>query len=1256
MAPRIRMRHIFRGAAASRGSLFLVVLLLIANQAARADLVYLAGKVTMEDGSPPPKPLLIRKTCGKNKVSIEAKTNGKGEYVIRYTEYEPFSSWGSRQKANWNGVACLLDTQLSGYQSTAINLNDPQVSEQLKMPVMILSKSSSGNRSGATAVDANSRAPRGVEKAWDRALKAIDAENWALAETQLRAVVERSPRFVPAWNALGAACQNQKKVSEARDAYARAWQTDPKSLPSLVLLLRLETEAKQWDDAARYAADLIRLEPRRYPEAYLYQAIARYQLNDLDNAAQSAATAVALDEKHQNPRTEYIYALILEARRDFAQASAHYRKFLELDPKSTEASAVRARLDALASGGARPALPELGANVVDLPKPGTLWIPGGRKALAAIAHFTAAPGATSFVADYCRALTHYGSPFLGAGIPGYQATLRAYFTAIAEMTQLGETRGAAATVTVSLDSAAERKNAERILTLLGWRMNQADGALRIDLGETPADAQRHPIAEALGIDMIAMRAALGANRPFTFTLVSEDAPVLGGDAWAGLIPDRQVLAGGVTEAFARDLRLARTYAGLSAADELAASAIVSGVGLRAAVERHSEAIAEHGEALAISGSSAVAVPGGAAAEPIWEKLAAASPRDPPAFFRALLQRDGGRLAAFYHALAGAGPARAGFYLESPARARTFYASFPVSTAERKTAYSLFRDLPMDAASGRPRIADAETALLSPQAAALVAIAKIEQKRQAGFDSATATLLRTHYAGWKALFPLFERLPALAGPDFEALARFEQHLRALDPAKRNAALGTWYALVELAASAAEAGTIDAATAARAFRRASEPARALTVLREFAGGARDLDSAVPNQLLRLDAGRLAGYSRVLAAQRVQRLEAARTDAAVLAALGGIVYAARLDPDALLIAEDPLLLSRHDYLGGDGENFVFHAAALLRSTADGESATHLAGGFIGLDTVARAMTKTVEVAESTAAAPAAAVRRETTLPVASAASAPPVTGELFRASARLVQVPATVVDDRGRYISDLAQNDFTVVEEGKPQPLAAFESQNASVSCVLLLDTTVSMVPALPALKNAALQLIDKLRPADSVAVYSFSDSVTALETDTNDLNAARRAVLRAQPSGETALYDALVRTIRDASARTGKKVIVVFTDGDDNKSGLGVEAAIRRAKAAGIPIYTIAEGAAINNNKLLRDLSTISKATGGLPFHIREAKDIGEVFDRVADDVSHGYLLAFQPGAAAEAGAYRRIEVVVKSSKNCKVRAREGYIAE
>ena len=475
------------------------------------------------------------------------------------------------------------------------------------------------------------------------------------------------------------------------------------------------------------------------------------------------------------------------------------------------------------------------------------------------------------------------------------------------------------------------------------------------------------------------------------------------------------------------------------------------------------------------------------------------------------------------------------------------------------------------------------------------------------------------------------------------------------------LGEWDALVELISRGVQAGSIGQTAGAAAFRRVCQDlmtpghsTKALAVLRGIAGSG-DLHEAVAGNLLRLDAERRAAFERVLKLQNVPPLVREGKDPqAVATALSGLVYAASLDPDGLLVNADSHFLSKHQFVAPDRDPKrpgLFSPVSLVPSA----SGAYLTGGLANLaDLGKRFAPAGRSVARSTPHAlessPDAGLQGSSA-PVP--AELPPVEAD-FKVTGRLVEVYATVTDGRGKYVDNLTGKDFTILDQRSPQTITAFEPQSKEISVVLLLDTTGSMQLALPALKNAALRLISELRPEDSVAVYNFSEAVTELQPFTTDKAAAKRAVLRTLAFGDTALYDALARVGQDLTGRAGKKVVVLFTDGKDNSSTLNPDAAIQRAKANGVPIYTIAQGEAIGHRDLLEQLAGISKATGGEAFAIEKPSEIGRVFDKVSEDLTHGYLLSFQP-PPAESPALRPIQVVV-GSRGLKVRAREGYYPE
>jgi len=271
------------------------------------------------------------------------------------------------------------------------------------------------------------------------------------------------------------------------------------------------------------------------------------------------------------------------------------------------------------------------------------------------------------------------------------------------------------------------------------------------------------------------------------------------------------------------------------------------------------------------------------------------------------------------------------------------------------------------------------------------------------------------------------------------------------------------------------------------------------------------------------------------------------------------------------------------------------------------------------------------------------------------PQTPAAVFRAEARLVQVYATVIDHRGRYVDGIPRERFRITDEGQPQPIVAFESNASELSCAILLDTTGSMRDALPAVKNAVSRLIDEFRDDDSVAVYAFSSSLELLQDFTTDKAAARRAMLRTRALGATALFDALTRVTVDIAARSGKKALVVFTDGDDNASVLNAQRVVDQAKKSGIPVYAVAEGDALRAAPLLNRLREIATLSGGRIYSAKDAREINKVFQDISDELQHTYLLTYRP-PETHGQNWRQIQVSLADVKDCTVRSKEGYFPD
>src|SRR5581483_7592660 len=820
---------------------------------------------------------------------------------------------------------------------------------------------------------------------------------------------------------------------------------------------------------------------QRYPEIYLHQAIARYYLKDLDGAESSARTGIGLDRKRESPRTEYVLGVILEAKKDLAEAREHLLQYLALSPRAADAATVRSRLENLgkAPAGNLPPAIEIETAVVST-SAGEAWVPGGMKALAAMAHMEETPTHFGFFSAFCRAIIRESS--VGAsGVPQLIPALRVYLGAVAELSQLGERREEGTLLRLSLSTDERRRKAERILRLLGWKLGQRDSHVTVEPGEQADDGLRQTIPAALGIDEVRMQETLESGGEFQFEVPTENARLAGGEAWSVLLKDAPVPPGGIAAALATDTRLTKTCAGLGAMNDDAASALLGAANLRTLAAQYADPLARHGAALTLT-NGAVDLPGGAESAPAWQKLSGANPRNPGAFFRALLDKPLGTLAAFYSVLARADAAHQRFFTKTAARAERFYGwyrqgeEFRYGQARQVEGWrtEFLQHAPLDesgnlrfpggrAAWSQSSGSDEDVLLSLASLEAFVPIADVERSRGRALDAPSVKLLARHYADWKSLFPYFANLPELRSGDFEAMEQFTRAANGYGAAKLNTVMGEWHSLVELVTQGVRAGSLDQKTAADTFRQicvdlqaSDHSARALAILRRIAGGG-DLREAVAANLLRLDSERRAGFDGVL---QLQNIPLAADPASAAALLSGLVYAASFDPNGLLIHADAHLVSKHQFVSADAaRDGVFFPTALV----SGASWSPLLGGFTNLTEVVKWLAPAGRSIARVAPAPAGSASGSAGPQSAAAGELefPPVEPD-FKTTGRLVEVYATVTDSRGRYIDTLTRDDFRLLERQSPQSITSFEPQSKEVSCVLLLDTTGSMLFSLPALK--------------------------------------------------------------------------------------------------------------------------------------------------------------------------------------------------
>ena len=268
-------------------------------------------------------------------------------------------------------------------------------------------------------------------------------------------------------------------------------------------------------------------------------------------------------------------------------------------------------------------------------------------------------------------------------------------------------------------------------------------------------------------------------------------------------------------------------------------------------------------------------------------------------------------------------------------------------------------------------------------------------------------------------------------------------------------------------------------------------------------------------------------------------------------------------------------------------------------------------------------------------------------------------FRSSGTVV-VPlfATVTDAQNRLVPDLTKDDFEVLDNDKPQSLLLFESENQPITVVVMLDTSGSMTASIKLLKTAAEEFITRLLPEDKAAVGAFNDKIEISSKFSSDRDALITEVKDLDYGNGTRLYDAVAEGLNQLRGVDGRKVVLVFTDGDDTSSRIGRGTVMDRARLEEVMIYAIGlqseyfDGQRKVRSKPDSGLRRLADETGGGYFELKQTSDLGPTFTRVAQELHSQYVLGFE--ATQLDGKVHKLTVKMKQA-GMTARARRSYVA-
>lgn len=299
------------------------------------------------------------------------------------------------------------------------------------------------------------------------------------------------------------------------------------------------------------------------------------------------------------------------------------------------------------------------------------------------------------------------------------------------------------------------------------------------------------------------------------------------------------------------------------------------------------------------------------------------------------------------------------------------------------------------------------------------------------------------------------------------------------------------------------------------------------------------------------------------------------------------------------------------------------------------------------------------------------------------------VFRVNVDMVQLNVAVIDRKGNYVTGLRPSDFEIVEDTIQQKLATFEEGNqgpimlvnpsqpgttpssvsdskpgttsgapqissAGANVFILFDTSNYMYRGFVYAQDAISDFVRSLDGTAKVAFYSYSRDVARDALLTSDRSQVLRGVRSTVAGADAALYNALLLVLRDAGQYTGRKVVVVFSNGPDNASMVPPEGVGELAQSQGIPIYMISTREAKQDPVSTAVFERISASTGGQAYFAKNWNEQQQAFASVREDLSHLYALSYYPQPNPNRG-WRTITVklIGERLKNFHIRTRNGY---
>jgi tetratricopeptide (TPR) repeat protein len=314
--------------------------------------IFLFGRVLMDDGTAPDTSIAIQRVCGGSPSTV-AWTDKKGQFSFQWGRFSAIMQEASETvrgggAMGGNGLRdCELTANAPGFRSPRLDLSSHRAGDSSNLGVMVLHRMAEveGTSVSVTALNA----PRDAKKAWEKGVGLLHKSRAADAAKEFEKAVAIYPKYANAWLDLGRARLRQKTEAPACEAFLKAIDADGKLVEPYVELGEIAARRRNWPDAARYMDRALQLDPLDYPRLWFEDAVADYNVHNLDRAEKNAKEALKLPPASLDPRANQLLGLILIKKEDYAGAAEALRGYVRLSPHAKDLDQVKTQIEQIES-------------------------------------------------------------------------------------------------------------------------------------------------------------------------------------------------------------------------------------------------------------------------------------------------------------------------------------------------------------------------------------------------------------------------------------------------------------------------------------------------------------------------------------------------------------------------------------------------------------------------------------------------------------------------------------------------------------------------------------------------------------------------------------------------------------------------------------------------------------------------------------------------------------------------------------------